>query len=149
MTDIRPVPLTEAVTALRAAGDACRGFLGVDPVTQNDALLVKELTRTGAQFFRSDGALVGCLTNEDQLRQVYVATTTADPEPLRAFLAFLDTYRRITSYVALLPSGNPTLPAFEKCGFTQVGNLKDHHFQAGRHQDVPVYFASAEVACRP
>jgi hypothetical protein len=149
MTDIRPVTPTDAVTALRAAGDSARGFLDTDPVTQNDALLVKELTRTGAQLFQVGDSLVGCLLNQEQPQQAYIATTTADPEQLRAFLTFLYNYQRVTSYVALLPVGNPTLPAFDERGFTQVGTLNDHRFQSGRYQDVLVYFANAEVACRP
>lgn len=146
-TDLGRLDPASAAAGLRAAGEAARGFLGLDPVTQNDTLLGIELGRLQAQVFGSEGALLGYLTNPDQPRQAVVATTSADPEPLRAFLAFLGTYKRCSSFVALAADGAAMAAALVACGFTERGTLRAHRYQSGRYLDVSIYYARLEDAC--
>lgn len=138
MTDIQQLDARAAAAGLRAAKDGARGFLGVDPVTQNDALLAIELTGQDAQVYRVGETLVGFAPNHEQPRQAFVASTSPAAEPVRALLAHLATYQRCTSYVAMVPAGGPSLAAFTGCGFEQVGALRDHRFQSGAYQDVVV-----------
>lgn len=137
---------TAAVELTRVGGSA-RGFLGLDPVTQNEALLARELTRAGASVFRADDGLVGCAPNPESPRQSYVATTSADPGAVRAVLEHLVTYQRCASFVALVPAGSPAGAAFVECGFAPVGVLREHRFHSGAYHDVHVYFAGAEEPC--
>lgn len=151
MADIEMLDPAAAAAALREAGAAGRGFFGLDPVTQNDALLVRELERLGAQVFRAPGhdavAVYGCAPNPGQPRQGRIATTGTDPAAVRAFIGFLTTYQRTTSFTATLPAGAPAVAAFTGAGFKQVGTLPEHFYQSGRYQDCLVYYASAEEAC--
>jgi hypothetical protein len=142
-TDIRRLDPAAAAAHLRAAAEAGRGFLGLDPVTQNDVLLAAELTRMRAQVFQAGDMLLGAVPNPDQPRQAFVAATCADPEPLRVFLGFLDTRQRCGSFVAMVPDGAASAAAFESCGFRRVGVLRDHRYQAGAYQDVVVYHAES------
>lgn len=121
-----------------------RGFLGTDPVTQNQALLAAELTAARAQVYRCGQDLYGYLPNPDQPRLAQVASTGADPGALRGFLDFLATYRRCDSYLAMLPEGAAPAPAFTGCGFHQVGVLREHVYQSGRYRDVLVHYANRE-----
>jgi hypothetical protein len=152
MTELHLLNAQAAATALRDAGQHARGFLGVDPVAQNDTLLAGELTRLGSQVYRTGsavgGAVVGYAPNHAQPRQAYVASTSADAGPVRAMLTFLANYRRCNSYVALLPAGSPAVPAFTGCGFAEIGVLREHRYQSGGYQDVLVYFAKVEDTCR-
>ena len=145
--DIRRLDPASAAADLRAAAADGRGFLGLDPVTQNDSLLAAELTRMEAQVFRAGDMLLGAVANPDQPRQAFVAATSADPAPLRVFLSFLGTRQRCTSFVAMVPDGAASAAAFEHCGFQRVGALRDHRYQSGGHQDVVVYHASREDTC--
>jgi hypothetical protein len=145
--DIRRLDPASAAADLRAAADTGRGFLGLDPVTQNDVLLAAELTRMQAQVFRAGDMLLGAVANPDQPRQAFVAATSADPAPLRAFLSFLGTRQRCTSFVAMVPDGAASVAAFERCGFRRVGALRDHRYQSGGYQDVVIYHASREDTC--
>ncbi|KDN21942.1 hypothetical protein [Amycolatopsis rifamycinica] len=144
MTDLRPLSPAEAVRGLRRAGDAARGFLGTDPVTQNDALLVRELTRREAKVYAAGGALVGCVPNRAQPRQVYVSSTSAGPEPVRALLGHLTTYQRRTSFVALV--GADGAAAFLGAGFARGGVLPGHHYAGHAFHDVLVLVK--EEPCR-
>ncbi|MFF6959799.1 hypothetical protein [Streptomyces sp. NPDC008317] len=144
MADLTLLGTAEAAARLSAAPQAARGFLGLDPVTQNGPLLARELARTGAQVLQAGDALLGYVPNPAQPRQGWVATTSADPEPLAALLAFLRTYRRCTSYVAEVPDGSPAVPALEACGFTGAGRLPGHVFHTGGYHDVLVYCATEE-----
>ena len=137
-----------AAAALREAGAAARGFLGLDPVVQNDVLLAREIARRDAQVFQGGTGLLGFAPNQVQPRQAYVASTAADPEPLRAFLDFLGSYRRCTSYVAQVPQGAPGASAFEGCGFRRVGTMRGHRFESGAYRDVHVYYRDGEGPCR-
>ena len=136
-----------AVAELRTTGASGRGFLGLDPVTQNDSLLAAELKSLEAQFFTVGEALVGFAPNADQPRQAYVASTSADPEPLRALLEFLTTYQRCTTFVAMVPDGAESAAGFDACGFERVGVLPRHRWQNYDWQDVLVYVGRAD-ACR-
>ena len=147
MTEIQRLEPDAAVTELRAAADAARGFLGLDPVTQNDALLASELKSLEAQLFSAGETLVGFAPNTDQPRQAYVASTSADPEPLRALLEFLSTYQRCTTFVAMVPDGAESAGGFDACGFERVGVLPRHRWQNYDWQDVLVYVGRAD-ACR-
>lgn len=144
MADLTLLGTADAVARLSAAPGATRGFLGLDPVTQNGALLARELTRTGAQVLRAGDALLGYAPNSAQPRQGWIATTSADPAPLAALLEFLRTYRRCTSYVAEVHEGSAAVPALEACGFTGVGRLPGHVFHSGEYHDVLVYCATKE-----
>jgi hypothetical protein len=137
-----------ACVKLRAAGAGARGFLGLDPVIQNDPLLTRELARTGAQLFSAGDAVVGAVPNQEQPRQAFVATTSADPGPVRALLHFLTTYQRCTSFLALSPAGSPAVAALAGCGFQQVGVLREHRYANYGYQDVLVHFVRAEGSCR-
>lgn len=148
MTEMRRLDVAGAVAGLRAAGNDARGFLGTDPVTQNDALLGKELTRIGAQFYGHGDTLLGYLPNRDQPRQAYLASTSADPDALRVFTTFLTTYQRCTSYVAMVPTDCVAADAFDACGFRRVGALREHQYRSGRYHDVVVFYATGEDACR-
>lgn len=144
MADLTLLGTAEAAALMSAAPEAARGFLGLDPVTQNAPLLATELTRAGAQVLRSGDVLLGYAPNPDQPRQGRVATTSADPEPLAALLGFLRTYRRCTSFVAEVPDGSAAVPALEACGFTDTGRLPGHVFHSGGYHDVLVYCATEE-----
>jgi hypothetical protein len=148
MTDLERLDPLAAAAALRAAPDGARGFLGVDPVTQNDMLVALELTRLGAQVFRRGQALLGFVPNSEQPRQATVATTSADPHLMAEFLTFLGSYQRCTSYVGMVPSGGVAESAFSGCGFHRSGTLRGHRYQAGQYHDVQVYFATVEDLCR-
>jgi hypothetical protein len=148
MADLELLDAADAAVGLREAGDAARGFLGMDPVTQNDLLLTSELTRLDALVFRRADTLVGAMPNERQPRQAYVAGTSADGEALRALLDFLATYRRCTSFVSLVPADSPVVPALAGCGFTERGTLRAHRYGSGAYRDVLVHFARLEdVRC--
>jgi hypothetical protein len=147
MTEIQRLEPDLAVAELRAAADSARGFLGLDPVTQNDALLASELKSLEAQLFSAGETLVGFAPNTDQPRQAYVASTSADPEPLRALLEFLSTYQRCTTFVAMVPDGAESAAGFDACGFERVGVLPRHRWQNYGWQDVLVYVGRAD-ACR-
>jgi hypothetical protein len=155
MTDLELLAPAAAAAALREAGAAARGFLGLDPVVQNDALLARELGQLDAQIFRLEepifhggAGLLGFVPNPAQPRQAYVASTSSDPGPLRAFLAFLVSYRRCTSYLAQVPDGAESTAAFESCGFSRVGTLRAHRFESGAYRDVHVYYHGEEGSCR-
>ncbi|MET8995646.1 hypothetical protein [Amycolatopsis sp. Hca4] len=144
MTELRPLSPAEAARGLRRAGTAARGFLGTDPVTQNDALLVRELTRREAQVYAAGGALVGCVPNRVQPRQAYVSSTSAGPEPVRALLRHLTAYQRRTSFVALVPGNGAA--AFLGAGFAHSGVLPGHHYAGHAFHDVLVLVK--EESCR-
>lgn len=148
MADIELLDPAAAAAALREAGPAGRGFLGLDPVTQNDVLLARELERLEAQVFREAAgrAVLGCSPNPVQPRQVCVATTCDDPAVLRAFVGFLATYLRGTSFTATLPADAPSVAAFDGCGFQRVGTLREHFYRSGRYQDCLVYYTSEEAS---
>jgi len=124
-----------AAQALSDAAGAARGFLGIDPVTQNCALIAAELTRIGAQVCRADDALVGYVHRRGQPRQALVASTSAQAEVLATLLSFLRIYQRSTSYLALVPTGSAAITAFEGCGFRRAGELRDHRYQSGGYQE--------------
>jgi hypothetical protein len=147
MTELLRLDTDAAVAELRASGDSARGFLGLDPVTQNDSLLASELTGLAAQLFSAGEALVGFAPNMDQPRQAYVASTSADPEPLRVMLEFLTTYQRCTTFVAMVPADAEGGNGFAACGFERVGVLPQHRWQNYDWQDVLVYVGRADT-CR-
>ena len=148
MTDLERLDPPAAAAALRATPDGARGFLGVDPVTQNDMAIAGELTRLGAHVFRRGQALLGFVPNSEQPRQATVATTSADPDLMTEILPFLGSYQRCTSYVAMVPSGSAAESTFNGCGFHRTGTLRGHRYQTGQYQDVHVYFATVGDLCR-
>lgn len=140
--DIVPLGHAEAAAALREAGAPARGFLGLDPVTQNDALLTRTLERAEARVLRAGETLVGAAPNPLQPRQSQVATTSADAAAVRALVDFLVAYRRTTSCLALVPHGAPAVSAFLGCGFTDRGVLRGHRYASGAYHDVRVLFGN-------
>ncbi|MBB0246061.1 hypothetical protein FNQ90_18605 [Streptomyces alkaliphilus] len=146
-----PTPTPALLTpgeAARALTDApvrlTRGFLGLDPVTRNTALLARQITDREIRVTRYDRALLGYTVNPLQPRQVMVATTSTDPAPLEALLDFLAVYQRATSFVAEVPDGSPVLTALEGCGFIPGGILRGHLFHTGRYRDVLVLHTDRE-----
>jgi hypothetical protein len=137
-----------AAAALSGAGRAARGFLGIDPVTQNGALIAAELTRMGAQVCRAGDTLVAYAHRASQPRQALVASTSAHAGPVAALLSYLRIHQRSTSYLALVPAGSAAIAAFEGCGFRPAGVLRDHRYQSGGYTDVLVYFAKGADTCR-
>ncbi|GAA3226351.1 hypothetical protein GCM10020256_36720 [Streptomyces thermocoprophilus] len=75
---LRLLSPAQAAAELSAAGEAARGFLGLDPVTQNAALLGRELAHRDAVVLRYGETLLGCAVNPEQPRQAEVAVTAAD-----------------------------------------------------------------------
>ena len=141
MSDLHLLAPDAAAAALREAGAGARGFLGLDPIVQDDALLARELELLDARVYLRGSAVLGFALNAAQPRQAYVASSSTDPEPLRAFLAFLGSSRRCTSYVAHLPHGAESTAAFEDCGFRHLGTLRAHRFESGAYRNVRVYYA--------
>ncbi|WP_353942659.1 hypothetical protein ABII15_14040 [Streptomyces sp. HUAS MG91] len=137
MPELELLPPAAAAAALTAAGEPARGLLGLDPVTQNEALLARELTRREAAVFRYGDTVLGCRVNAEQPRQSEVASTTADPAALGALLDFLHAYKRCVSFVALVPDALD-ISGYTALGFTEVGLLREHRFAAGRYHDVRV-----------
>jgi hypothetical protein len=142
--DIEQIAPDLAVSLLRTATGGGRGFLGLDPVTQNDALLVREMTARRAQVFRYGDSVVGYAPNPDAPRQAVVATTSADPDVLVGFVSFLRVYRRFTSFTATTTADQPAAKALRAGGFREVARLRDHVYRAGGYRDLHVYFASPE-----
>lgn len=148
MANIQRLDLPSAIAGLRAAGSNARGFLGLDPVTQNDALLSLELARSGAVVLRHGDTLLGYLPNRDQPRQAVIATTSGEPGPIGAMVEFLHTYQRCTSFVATVPVDSTGVAAFDGSGFTRTGTLREHQYRGGRYRDLVVFFATREDVCR-
>ncbi|TDV54812.1 hypothetical protein [Actinophytocola oryzae] len=138
MTDVTQLKLDDGVRRLAATG--VRGFLGVDPVTQNDALLAKVLSAREAHLFGWGDAVLGYAPNLDNPRQAEVATTSPDPSILAAFTEFLRCHRRYTSFVCV---GGP--PEALR-GFRHAGRLRAHHFGGGRYHDVDVHVSTGREA---
>lgn len=137
MPELELLPPAAAAAALTAAEERARGFLGLDPVTQNEALLARELTRRDAAVFRYGDTVLGCRSNPDQPRQSEVASTTADPAALGALLHFLHTYQRCVSFVALVPDALDD-SGYTALGFVRTGLLREHRYANGRYHDVRV-----------
>ncbi|HEY4023725.1 MAG TPA: hypothetical protein VGM75_33930 [Pseudonocardiaceae bacterium] len=139
MTELRPLAPREGVALLRGIG--ARGFLGLDPVTQNDPLLLRELAAMDAHLFApTEGAdaVLGYTPNPDNPRQAYVATTSADPALLAELADHLLIYRRCTSMVCLT-SDDTAIAALRGNGFRQAGLLRQHDYREGAYHDVHVY----------
>lgn len=132
MTEVTQLELAEGVRRLKGT----RGFLGVDPVTQNDALLRTVLTAREARLFGWGDAVLAYAPNPDNPRQAEIATTSQDPTVLTAFLEFLRRHGRYTSFVCF---GGPPEALRD---FRHAGRLREHVFRAGRYHDVDVWEAS-------
>lgn len=133
MAELTQLELAEGVRAL--SGTGARGFLGLDPVTQNEPLLAALLTDRGARLFRCGDAVLGYAPNPDNPRQAEIATSSTDPEVLGALTGFLRRYRRFTSFVCF---GGPA-EALTANGFRHTGRLRGHVFRAGAYHDVDVH----------
>lgn len=134
----------EGVARLRALGDGGRGFLGLDPRTQNDALLTRILTEREAVLFGYGETLLGAYQNKENPRQAVVAVSGDDPDGLAALARLLRVYRRYTSMVVLTAPGDPALPALRACRFREVGTLSGHHYRSGAYHDAVVHYAHVE-----
>lgn len=140
MTDLELLTPAEAAAELSARPREARGFLGLDPVTQNAALLARELIRGQAAVFRAGSTLVGCQVSGFQPRQAQVDTTGTDPDGLRTMLELLASYRRCTSYLGLASAERA--PVYEASGFRRTGSLRHHRWAGGRYHDTLVFYAS-------
>jgi hypothetical protein len=147
MFDIQRIDPAEAVTRLRVAVELSRGFLGLDPVTQNDALLIRALAELDAQVFACGTTIVGYLPNRDNPRQATISSTSGDPAVVAEFTGFLHRYRRCTSFLATAEPDATPARALLGCGFEEVGRMPGHVFRSGHYRDVAVYFAPWEIAC--
>lgn len=147
--EARLVPLTPAQAAarLRTEPGGGRGFLGLDPVTQNDPALIAGLSASQALVWSFGAALVGACPNPDNPRQAWVATTRADPAALRAAAATLRAYRRTASLLAVAGTGEPAADAVRGCGFTPAGTLRRHDYRSGAYHDVDMHYLSLEQPC--
>ncbi|WNI18961.1 hypothetical protein [Actinacidiphila sp. ITFR-21] len=142
VTALAPLAPAEAAARLRTGGT--RGFLDLDPVTQNDALIVRLLAEQDATVFAHGDALVGARPNPGNPRQAVVATTSADPEPLAALAEFLRVYRRHTSLVAVTGADEPARTALAASGFTEVGVLRGHWYRSGAYHDAHLHHLPLE-----
>jgi hypothetical protein len=122
----------------RLSGTGTRDFLGLDPMTQNDALLRKLLAARQARLFGAGDTVLGYAPNPDNPRQAEVATTSADPAVLDTFTEFLRRHGRYTSFVCF---GGP--PAALR-GFRHAGSLRGHVFRGGGYHDVDVHVSTGE-----
>jgi hypothetical protein len=147
--DARLVPLTPAQAAarLRTEPGGGRGFLGLDPVTQNDPSLIAGLSAREALVWSFGVALVGACPNPDNPRQACVATTSADPAALRAAAGTLRAYRRTASLLAVAGTGEPAADAVRGCGFTRAGTLRRHDYRSGAYHDADMHYLSLEQPC--
>ncbi|MER5439013.1 hypothetical protein [Streptomyces sp. NPDC002790] len=154
MTELNVLTAEAAATALGRCGQAARGFLGLDPVTQNDALLVLRLRAEEALVFRYGGgnapvaSVLGAVWNPHNPRQAVVSSTTEDPEALTALLDFLRTHRRCVGAVGVCASADPAHAGFAATGFRPVGVLRAHFFRSGAYLDATVHHRSLEPAWR-
>ena len=134
MTEVTQLELSDGVR--RLSGTGTRGFLGLDSVTQNDALLRTVLTAREARLFGWGDAVLGYVPNPDNPRQAEVATTSPDPTVLGAFIEFLRRYGRYDSFVCY---GGPVAAMAD---FRHAGRLREHVFHSGGYHDVDVWEAS-------
>ncbi|BBA96684.1 hypothetical protein RVR_2098 [Actinacidiphila reveromycinica] len=141
-TAITPLAPAEAAVRLRAAG--VRGFLGLDPVTQNDALIGRLLARHRATVYACGDTLLGARPNPDNPRQAEIATTGADPAPVLALAEFLRVYRRHLSLVAVTGTAEPAREALASSGFAETGRLRDHWYRSGDYHDALVHHLRLE-----
>ncbi|GAB3465364.1 hypothetical protein [Actinophytocola sediminis] len=139
MTELTRLTLADGVRLLAATGT--RGFLGLDPVTQNYALLAQLLSARQARLFGAGDAVVGYAPNLDQPRQAQVATTSTDPEVLTGFTDYLRRYGRYTSFLCL--DG----PSTALRGFRLVGTLRAHVYRGGGYHDVDVHLSTGSQPC--
>jgi hypothetical protein len=141
---LKRLATAEGVARLRALGDGGRGFLGLDPRTQNDALVARVLTEREAVLFVHGETLLGAYQSKDNPRQAVVAVSGADPAGLAALARLLRVYRRYTSMVAVTGPGDPALPALRACRFREVGTLAGHDYRSGAYRDAVVHYAPVE-----
>lgn len=169
--EVRVLDTYEGVDLLRRAAGWGRGFLGVDPVTQNSTLMVRLLTEAEAETYQvaahgSAVAVAGCVRNPANRHQALVAIAElpsagpdgapADADPrrpaasaspaelakvIRRFLTYLSTHRDITSFVAHAVVGDGALPGLIDSGFCEVGRLREHVYRSGGFHDEHVFFA--------
>jgi RimJ/RimL family protein N-acetyltransferase len=139
--------LAQAAARLRTAPGGGRGFLGLDPVTQNDASLVAGLSARRALVWSFGVVLIGAYPNSRNPRQVRVATTAADPKALRAVVQALRVYRRTTSLVTATVATEPAAEAARACGFADIGVLRRHDYRSGVYHDVYLRYLSLESPC--
>jgi len=148
MPELQQLRPAEAITLLRATPRGGRGFLGLDPVTQNDPLLLRRIADTGMQLFAVGDTVLGYAANPDNPRQAFVATTSEDGAALVALAEHLRVYRRCTSLVCHAAEGEPAVAALLDCGFRSVGLLREHDYRSGAYHDVHVYHvAGAQLPC--
>lgn len=135
--------LPTAVRRLRRLPDSGLGFLGLDPLTQNDQWLLNRLTSMRATLYDTErGTVVGCAPNPANPRQARVAVAADDSAALTALLALVRATAGYTSFTAVACASDAGLPALLDCGFREVGTLRGHVFRAGVYLDAGVYYAA-------
>ncbi|HEY8980274.1 MAG TPA: hypothetical protein VIU15_11895 [Streptomyces sp.] len=139
-----------AAARLRALGAGGRGFLGRDPVTENDSLLARELGRDDTVVLAVGDTLLGARISRLNPRRAEISASAADPKALRALAEFLATYRRCFALTAVVAEGDPSWPALEELGFTRTAVLRDHWYRTGRYVDGHVlHLATRRPAAGP
>ncbi len=134
----------EAAARLRALSSGGRGFLGTDPVVQNDALLAKVLQDCSALVMDWEGTVIGARPSPHNPRQEEVACSSDDPEALTALLDHLRQYRRCASVWAVCSPDAPMLTALEALEFRHTGLLRAHYYRAGEYLDAAVHYRDLE-----
>lgn len=143
MDELVPLELSDAIRRLRRLPDSGLGFLGLDPLTQNDQWLMGRLTSMrAAVYVAGRDTIVASAPNFANPRQSQVAVAADDSTALRVLLSFLRSTAYCTSFTATLCASDTGLPALLDCGFREVGTLRNHVFRAGIYRDVGVYYAA-------
>ncbi len=139
---VEPVRL-ELADAVRRLPGSGLGFLGLDPLTQNDQWLLDRLTGMRATLYGTErGTLVGCAPNPANPRQARVAVAADDSAALTALLDLLRSTAAHTSFTAVACASDAGLPALLDCSFREVGTLRGHVLRAGVYLDAGVYYAA-------
>jgi acyl transferase domain-containing protein len=147
MTDtaaLRLLSPDEVAARLRTSPGGGRGFLGTDPVIQNDALLARALRDTSARLLGWRDTVLGTRPNPRNPRQEEVAATSNDADALAALLDFLRAHRHCGSALAVCGPDAAMLPALNQLGFRRTGLLRGHYFRAGRYLDATVHYRDLE-----
>jgi hypothetical protein len=134
----------QAAARLRALQAGGRGFLGTDPVTQNDALVARLLREPPALLMSWGQSLLGARPNLQNPRQAEIASTSGNAEALGSLLGLIGTNLRCESAWAICGPGEPALAALGKLGFRRVGLLRNHYYRSAAYLDATIHYRELE-----